>query len=383
MRSRTPGNWSPPPQSKGGFGFDPEKIWVTVLGPGGHHPDHPDGDTKAYKLWRKVGVPEERIQRRGLKDNYWNMGVPGPGGPCSEIYIDRGPEYGADGGPEADEDRFLEIWNLVFQTEELSAVRAKDDFDVKGTLPNKNIDTGMGLERVAFLLQGKENMYEIDEIYPVIEKACELSGAHLRGEPRRRRADARGRRPRPGVADADERWRGARERGPWLRVAPVAAPQCPLDAAARGGGRAGAARAAADQPGPDGRVLPPEVIEAWPRVERAAYAEEEAFRRTLTAGTSCSIRRSARPGRRTSRCCRGDKAFQLHDTFGFPIDLTLEMAQEAGLQVDRDRFVELMGEQRARAKADAKAKKGGAQNPPERTPNCARAANPTSWATTN
>src|SRR4029077_19317171 len=124
----------------------------------------------------KIGLPESRIQRRGLKDNYWHMGVPGPGGPCSEIYYDRGPEYGKEGGPEADEDRYLEIWNLVFMQDELSAVRAKDDFDIVGPLPSKNIDTGMGLERVACLLQGVDNMYEIDEMYPVIERAEELTG---------------------------------------------------------------------------------------------------------------------------------------------------------------------------------------------------------------
>ena len=129
-------------QADGNYGFDPDKVWVTVY----------LDDDEAAALWRGVGVPDERIQRRGLKDNYWHMGIPGPGGPCSEIYIDRGPAFGPDGGPIVDEDRFLEIWNLVFQTEELSAVRAKDDFDVLGPLPSKNIDTGMGLERTALLL---------------------------------------------------------------------------------------------------------------------------------------------------------------------------------------------------------------------------------------
>src|SRR5690242_3186486 len=118
----------------GGLGFDGEKVWVTVL----------DSDDEARALWREVaGLPDERIQSRGLLDNYWHMGVPGPGGPCSEIYVDRGPEFGPDGGPVVDEDRFLEIWNLVFMQSELSAVRAKDDFDIRGDLPSKNIDTGM------------------------------------------------------------------------------------------------------------------------------------------------------------------------------------------------------------------------------------------------
>lgn len=151
----------------GNYGFDPDQIWVTVY----------LDDDEAAAHWRDVGIPDHRIQRRGLKDNYWHMGVPGPGGPCSEIYVDRGPEFGPDGGPIVDEDRFLEIWNLVFQTEELSAVRAKDDFDIARQLPSKNIDTGMGLERTAYLLQGKDNMYEIDEIFGVIERAAELAGA--------------------------------------------------------------------------------------------------------------------------------------------------------------------------------------------------------------
>src|SRR3954447_6226766 len=122
-------------QADGFLGFDPDSVWVTVL----------EGDDDAARLWRKVaGLPEHRIQRRGVADNYWHTGVPGPGGPCSEIYIDRGPKHGPDGGPIVDEDRFLEIWNLVFMQEELTAVRAKDDFDVKAPLPAKNVDTGMG-----------------------------------------------------------------------------------------------------------------------------------------------------------------------------------------------------------------------------------------------
>ncbi|MDR0990847.1 MAG: alanine--tRNA ligase, partial [Propionibacteriaceae bacterium] len=160
-------------EADGNLEFDPERVWVTCL----------TGDDEAIDLWAQIGLPRQRIQQRGLKDNYWNMGVPGPGGPCSEIYIDRGPEFGRDGGPEADEDRFLEIWNLVFMQEELSQVRAKDDFDVARPLPRKNIDTGMGLERVALLKQGKDNMYEIDEVWPVIARAVELSGREYHADP--------------------------------------------------------------------------------------------------------------------------------------------------------------------------------------------------------
>src|SRR3954451_19214436 len=118
----------------------------------------------------------ERIVRRGKKDNYWHMGVPGPGGPCSVLYYDRGPDYGPEGGPEKDEDRYMEYWNLVFMEYELSAVRAKDDFDIAADLPAKNIDTGRGMERMATLMQGVDNLYEIDQTKPVLDHAAELAG---------------------------------------------------------------------------------------------------------------------------------------------------------------------------------------------------------------
>ena len=147
------------------LGFDPNKIWSPCCTP----------TTRRPRLGEHRGLPPERIQRRGLLDNYWNMGVPGPGGPCSEIYVDR-VRVRAGRRPVVDEDRFLEIWNLVFMQEELSVVRAKDDFDVLSDLPRKNIDTGMGLERVAFLLQGVDNLYEIDQVFPVLARAAEMSG---------------------------------------------------------------------------------------------------------------------------------------------------------------------------------------------------------------
>ena len=113
-------------QAEGGYGLDADLIWPTVY----------EDDDEAFAIWRDgIGVPEARITRRGKLDNYWHMGVPGPGGPCSEIYLDRGPEYGREGGPAVDEDRYLEFWNLVFMQEELAAVRAKDDFDISGPLP--------------------------------------------------------------------------------------------------------------------------------------------------------------------------------------------------------------------------------------------------------
>src|SRR6266545_3556426 len=153
-------------EADGGFGFPESKLWATVL----------HGNDEAHAIWQnEIGLPPERIQHRGLADNYWHIGVPGPGGPCSEIYYDRGPEYGRDGGPAADEDRFLEVWNLVFMQDQLSKVRAKDDFDIEGLLPSRNVDTGMGLERMASILQGVDNLYEIDTTWKILDRAAELT----------------------------------------------------------------------------------------------------------------------------------------------------------------------------------------------------------------
>ncbi|MFT4296901.1 MAG: alanine--tRNA ligase [Micropruina sp.] len=337
-------------QADGNYGFDPDKVWVTVY----------LDDDEAAALWRGVGVPDERIQRRGLKDNYWHMGVPGPGGPCSEIYIDRGPEFGPDGGPVVDEDRFLEIWNLVFQTEELSAVRAKDDFDVAGPLPSKNIDTGMGLERTAYLLQGVANMYEIDEIFPVITAAAELAGTRYGADAQ---ADVRLRVVGDHVRSAlmlmtDGVTPGNEARGYVLRRL--------LRRSIRSMRLLGVNDPVLPELLPLSKGLMeqsyPEVASQWQRVSQVAYGEEEAFRRTLAAGTQIFDLAATEAKRATSGVLGGDKAFQLHDTYGFPIDLTLEMASEAGLEVDSDRFRVLMQEQKDRAKADARAKKGGTVN---------------------
>jgi len=342
-------------QAHGGYGFDPGKVWVTVLGPG-FHPDYPDGDIDAIRYWRGVGVPEARIQGRDLKDNYWSMGVPGPGGPCSEIYIDRGPAYGPDGGPVVDEDRFLEIWNLVFQTEELSAVRAKDDFDIAHPLPTQNIDTGGGVERAAYLLQGKDNLYEIDQTFPVIERACSLTGRPYGVD---HTDDVRlrviGDHVRSGLMlMTDGVVPGNEARGYVLRrllrrsirsmrllgtTDPVLVDL--LDVS-----RACMAEAY------------PEIDALWPRLSQIAAAEEESFDKTLRDGTAIFDVAAGAATAAKQTVLSGDKAFQLHDTYGFPIDLTLEMAAEQGLAVDRERFDVLMNEQRARAKADARAKKG-------------------------
>jgi len=334
-------------QADGGLGLDPDTIWVTVL--------HSDDEARA--LWKKIaGLPDERIQSRGLLDNYWNMGVPGPGGPCSEIYVDRGREFGPDGGPVVDEDRFLEIWNLVFMQEELSAVRAKDDFDVLGELPAKNIDTGMGLERVAYLLQGKGNLYEIDEVFPVIERAAELSGKRYGAD---HEDDVRFRviadHVRSGLMlMGDGVTPGNEARGYVLRRL--------LRRAVRSMRLLGF----------DDRALPellpvslermkasyPELEADFPRIEQIAYAEEDAFRQTLVKGTTIFDLAASETKKVGATVLPANQVFALHDTYGFPFDLTLEMASEQGLAVDQEGFRALMAEQRARAKADAKSKKG-------------------------
>ncbi|HSI26596.1 MAG TPA: alanine--tRNA ligase, partial [Aeromicrobium sp.] len=334
-------------QADGYLGFDPATVWVTVL----------EGDDDAARLWRKVsGLPEERIQRRGLADNYWHMGVPGPGGPASEIYIDRGAQYGPDGGPVVDEDRFLEIWNLVFMQEELTAVRAKDDFDVAGPLPKQNIDTGMGLERVAYLLQGKQNMYEIDEVFPVIAQASELSG-----------------RTYGDNQDDDVRFRVIADhvRSGLMLIGDGVTP----GNEARGYVLRRLLRRAVRSMrllGYDDPALPallpvsmelmkqsyPELETDFARISQIAYAEEEAFRKTLEKGTVRLDEAVASAKSSGMSSLPSSEAFTLHDTYGFPIDLTLEMAAEQGISVDTEGFTALMAEQRARAKADAKSKKG-------------------------
>jgi len=336
------------PQAEGGYGFDPDKIWVTVF----------HDDDEAAELWRTIaGLPAERIQRRGRADNYWTTGQPGPAGPCSEIYVDRGPKYGPDGGPVVDEDRFLEIWNLVFMQEVLSDVRSKVDFDVAGELPSKNIDTGMGLERVAYLLQGVDNLYEIDEVYPVIERAEEMSGRSYGGEVG---DDVRFRVVADHVRSglmlmSDGVTPGNEGRGYVLRRL--------LRRAVRSMRLLGVQDPSLPQLLPVSKDVMkasyPELEADFGRISQIAYAEEEAFRRTLASGTTILDLAVGRAKEEGQTKLPGDQAFALHDTYGFPIDLTLEMAAEQGLEVDREGFTRLMTEQRERAKADAKAKKSG------------------------
>ncbi len=333
-------------EKDGGYGFQEKDLWVTVY----------EDDDDAAGYWKKIaGLPDERIQRLGKADNYWSMGTPGPAGPDSEIFFDRGPAYGKDGGPAVDDDRYIEIWNLVFMQWLRGASIGEHDFEILGELPSKNIDTGMGLERVAFLKQGVENIYEIDQVRPVLDRAAELSGKRYgaqHDDDVKLRVVADHVRSSlmlmsDGVTPSNE-GRGyilrrlLRRSVRAMRLLGVDAATFPeLFTASRDAMKSAY----------------PEVETDYERISRLAYGEEETFLKTLESGTT--ILDVAVEKVRTSggKQLHGDVAFQLHDTFGFPIDLTMEMAEEAGLTVDRSAFDTLMLEQRNRAKEDARSKK--------------------------
>ena len=332
----------------GGLGLDKDKLWVTVF----------QDDEEAIALWLELSdVPLERIQRRGMADNYWSTGQPGPAGPCSEIYYDRGPAYGIEGGPVADENRYIEIWNLVFMQYERGLGTGKDNFEILAELPSKNIDTGMGLERVAFLMQGVENLYEIDQVRPVLDLAAELSGKTYRDN-----------------TDDDVRLRVVADhvRSALMLIGDGVSPG--------NDGRGYVLRRLLRRTVRAMRLLGvnepvfgklfltsknamvdayPELEHEYSRINTTVLAEEEAFLRTLTSGTQVletAINAAKSLG---AKELDGETTFLLHDTYGFPIDLTVEIAEESGLTVDRESFTALMSEQRNRAKADAKQKKAG------------------------
>ena len=332
-------------EADGGYGFAEKDLWVTVY----------EEDDVSFDLWRRIaGLPESRIQRLGKEENYWSTGQPGPAGPDSEIFFDRGPAYGPDGGPATGDDRYLEIWNLVFM-QYLRGEGSGYDFPILGDLPQQNIDTGMGLERVAFLKQGVQNIYEIDQIRPVLDRAAELSG---RAYGANHDDDVRMRivadHVRSGLMLLSDGVTPSNEgRGYILRRL--------LRRTVRSMRLLGVDAPTFDTLFPSSRdamkAAYPEVESDFSRISNLALAEEETFLRTLASGTSILDLAVTKTQGAGSRQLAGDTAFLLHDTFGFPIDLTLEMAEEAGLSVDRDAFDALMLEQRTMAKADAKAKK--------------------------
>ncbi len=337
------------PIDGGGFGFDPDRLWPTV-----YH-----DDDEAYQVWIDgVGVPPERVQRRGREDNYWSMGVPGPCGPCSEIYVDRGPDYGQEGGPVADEERYLEVWNLVF----MQYIRGEGEGygyvdNLLGELPQKNIDTGLGVDRMAVLMQGVDNVFETDLLKPMIDWAAQATGHGYGADPQ---ADVRLRV----VADhtrtatmliADGVVPGNEGRGyvlrRMLRRTVRTLRLLGLDVPAMGDLTALAC----------GVLSPsfPALAESATRIEAVAAQEEEAFRATLRTGSTLFERMAGELRASGASTLPGDQAFLLHDTHGFPIDLVLEMAREQGLMVDEAGFRRLMEEQRQRAKRDTAERKSG------------------------
>ncbi|MEJ0014660.1 MAG: alanine--tRNA ligase [Actinomycetota bacterium] len=336
------------PITDGGYGFPEEKLWVTVY----------LNDDEAADIWhKKVGVPKERIQRRGMADNFWSMGVAGPCGPCSEIYYDRGPQYGREGGPIADEDRYLEVWNLVFMQNIRADGGSKDDYPIIGELPAKNIDTGLGLERTAALLQGVENIYEIDTTIKILEKASELAGVAYGKEEKSDislRVVADHARTTmmligDGVLPSNE------GRGYVLRRMMRRTIRNMRILGAPDHNSKELVTAAIDAMSPQY----PELISEKSRILEVTEAEEDSFLSTLRSGTQIFDLASQEVKSSKSASLTGDTVFKLHDTYGFPFDLTLEMATEAGLKVDEEGFRRLMKEQKDRARADAKAKKSG------------------------
>uniref|UniRef100_UPI0003622147 alanine--tRNA ligase n=1 Tax=Nocardiopsis lucentensis TaxID=53441 RepID=UPI0003622147 len=338
------------PVEDGGFGIDPEKLWVTVY----------LDDDEAAEIWRdKVGVRPERIQRLGMEENYWSMGVPGPCGPCSEIFYDRGPEYGAEGGPAVDDNRYIEIWNLVFMQYERGEGGDKGDFPILGELPKKNIDTGLGLERLAAVLQGVDNIYETDIIGRVLHHAAELTGTrygddHDNDVMLRVVAD----HVRSAVMLVGDGVKPGNEKAGYVlrRILRRSVRNLRL---LSGESDTLFLHELTDVSIDAMKDIYPDLLDKAEVIHGVIDAEERNFADTLRAGTALFGRAAERTRAAGGTVFSGADAFQLHDTYGFPIDLTLEMAAEQGLSVDENQFRELMQRQRDTAKADARAKKLG------------------------
>ncbi|MFC9067172.1 MULTISPECIES: alanine--tRNA ligase [Streptomyces] len=327
-----------------GYGLEKDKLWITVF----------EDDDEAEHLWRRIGVPASRIQRLGMEDNYWSMGVPGPCGPCSEVNYDRGPAFGKEGGPAVDGERYVEIWNLVFMQFQRGEGDRKGDFPILGELANKSIDTGLGLDRLAAILQEVPNVCTTDLLLPTFHTVQELAGREAPGEGEEKvsfqvvteHARSAAFLIADGVLPAKD------GRGYVLRRLMRRAIQH------------------ARLLGIDGPVLPATTASVignlgtvWPEltaqaalIEQVVTAEEESFTRTLSQGTRLLNAAISRTRDSRSATLPGETAFELADTYGFPLELTVEAAQEAGLTVDADRFAALLDEQRKRAKTGGKAK---------------------------
>jgi alanyl-tRNA synthetase len=349
------------------FGFRPEDIWVTVfdgdealgLGP----------DEEAIELWEGVGVPRARIVGCPRSENFWEAGPVGPSGPCSELYLDRGLSFGsADDLPGGENERFLEFWNLVFMQYN------QEPHDSLSELPTRNIDTGLGLNRMAAILQGKNSVFETDQFLPLIELGEELSGRRYgEGQPTDRAlrilADhARGMSfmVADGVVPSNE------ERGYVLRRVMRRAIQQGRALGMEGGFLVRYAALVRDLMG----GAYPELGMQRAAIETWLASEEEAFGRTLEQGTRLLEELILRAEDAGAETIAAADAFELHDTHGFPIDLTRELLAERGLGVDAAGFEGLMEAQRARARAAVgnPAGEGTGEDPRERARELASSA---------
>lgn len=338
------------PQEQGGFGLDGDRLWITLW----------EKDEVSYDhLTRVIGMEPKHIVKLPKEENFWSTGQPGPAGGCGEWHYDRGPAFGpeAEGGTvDPGGDRYLEIWNLVFD-EFLRGEGSGKDYPLLGTLDQTAIDTGLGVERLAYLLQGKNNMYEIDQVFPVIERTQELTGrtyGQVEEDDVRMRVIADHVRSAMMLVGDGVR-PGNEGRGYVLRRL--------IRRAVRSMRLLGYDKPAMPDLLPVSQAVMsesyPNLVTDFDRISDVVHTEEEAFRRTLATGTTIfdQVVGSVKKDGRSS--VSGDDAFRLHDTYGFPIDLTLEMAQEVGLTVDEAGFRAAMQEQRERARADAASKKTG------------------------
>ena len=335
------------PVSEGGYGLDGDRIWVTIW----------ENDDVSFDMWTKtIGLDPRHVVKLKREEIFWSTGQPGPAGPCAEIHYDRGPEFGPEavgGTVDPGGDRYLEIWNLVFD-QYLRGEGEGKDFPLLGDLDQTAIDTGAGLERIAFLMQDKANMYETDQVFPVIGATEQITGKAY---------------GRDGDNDVLMRVIADHIRSSMMLIGDGVRPG--------NDGRGYVLRRLLRRAvrsvrllGVDDVVVPtlitaskdamkesyPELEAGFDQILQVASAEEEAFRRTLSAGTQIF---DLAVTRAKTGVLSGSDAFTLHDTYGFPIDLTLEMAEEKGITVDEKGFRALMQEQRDRARADARAKKTG------------------------
>ena len=320
-----------------GFGLDPERLWVTV-----HH-----SDDQAEELWRDlIGIRPERIQRLG-EDNFWDMGDTGPCGPCSEIFFDKGPSFGADGGPAfGGDDRFIEFWNLVFMQFEKGPGGSLTD------LPKQNIDTGAGFERVLSILNGVESVFATDLFTPLLETASRAVGVAYGTDEKTdiaiRRIAEHGRAMTMLVADGvlpSNEGRGYVLRRIIRRA---------ILAARRSGSDASITEALVDATIEKMGGAYPVLVNDRELIVSILEREESGFARTLRTGMTLLEEARDEVTKAGASVFPGDIAFKLHDTNGFPIELTSELVAEEGLEVDRAAFDEAMSQQRARARAASK-----------------------------